>query len=864
MKKKLALILVLVLCAAILFTFVACKPKNDDSGNGDNNVATITDAQAIDAMNAIEVRAGRWILNNAGDTYADRSNDLRSILLPLASVGNVNPSEFRVSYNATSNVYTVRSSWGSLTKTFTIDNMVNDWGDRAGYAYLADADGEDIEDVVVGIFNSFVATILDAKAKGEAFLDDGIGFNAKAYLVAGYGVDHENIDLAIQVKGNIGTTDAATALAIEILNKDVVVYGLYFEGAEAKEDCKIYLRAGDRFLYIDHANIVSIITGLVGYEPEKAAALEPIAGLDDLLDEDLVGIVELVAAILFPNGGVISTEGDVTTYQLMLDLSELVGGIQSLLAILGEDLIDSINTIISDVLPPPLNQLDLANLEGVAGQLIISVITENGLVKDAEINLNVPTRDFRFSATDDVAKVYGPLNFAAGIQGLKIGAQTDVVPVIEDAEYFSPFNVNFTGDVTVKAVDKEDDNKVLVDSVFSFALVTEINPFNLGVANGSFIITELKNGASESVNFVTLTYDQATGDGYFIFRDEIYYTVNTIDLFNYIVDNYGEGIEEFVTNFILNMLGRYDVPVKLASAEEEGGFDFMALIGAFGNIQAWYEALVADNKVFFEIDKDDLLNSVVDVSLVTEDLNALIGVVNGIGLLPVVIPTLEQPESIEVYFNTEAYLDIFFVKVVVDGKDYIFEIDGSEWTEKQEVYVKFSIDEIDYVKITIKYEESTDKAVLVVDAAKIYTVTITLELYDEKKEDYFVLEFEANITENAAGLLNGFQFTVTDVETDKYYTVYGEGVGIWTYEGLAGIPSLIFTFEDIPHYGFGFDSNDFSLDVDIDDLYLNWGGRNADIDTVPDGDFTSVNPFLYDVIDDIMDMLGIGSNKVVY
>lgn len=862
MKKKLALILVLVLCVAILFTFVACKKPVDDNTDP---VATITEAEATTAMNAIQELAERWLLNNAEDTYTDRSADLKTAVSDLATVGTVVPNSFRVTPSNDNASYTIIAKWGSLEKSITIDNVCNNWGDgKVGKEYLADEEGDTVEEVILGVYDAFMATIDDAKAKGESFLDDGIGFNAKAYLTAGYGVDHENIDVALQVKGNIGTTDEDTDVAIELLANDEVAYGLYFDGAAAKEDCKIYVCAGDNYLYLDYANVVGIITDLVGYEP-TAAAEEEIDSLEDLFGEDMVGILEVVFLVLFPNGGVITTDGDVTTYQLMVDLGELIGGVQGLLV--GE-LADPINDIIQNLLPPPLNQLDLSSVEGIAGQLVLTVVTENDLVTDAEINLNIPERDFRFSATDEVSKMYGPLNFAFGVEGFNLAEQTDIIPTgdaIDDAEYFSPLNFNFSGDVTVKAVDtSEETDETLVDSVFSFELLTDINPFNLDAAKGSFIITETPNGSTEAVNFITITYDQSTGDGYYIFKDEDFYYIDTQVLYNYIDFYYADSIEDFVENIINDILGLDDEeePEALVVEEEpegeEGGINLDAIMSAVGDIQAWYDALVDDNKVVLDIDKADLLNSDIEVSLVTADINAILAIVNNTGLIPVTIPTLTQPESIEVLFNGEDSEDVFYVNVTVEGKEYVLEIDGSDWDANKTVTASFSVDALDYVRVTIVYDDASTDEIKVVDAAQKYKVTITVEVLEDEEAEtpaYMTFELDTYITENAAGTLNGFQFTFTN-DDSKEYTVYGEGVGIWTYD-FSGIADFDFTFDNIPHYGFGYEDADFCLDVDLDGFYYNWGAANTTIDTTPEGTFEDKNNAACDIIDDIMDFLNI-------
>ncbi|NCA66543.1 MAG: hypothetical protein EOM87_00615 [Clostridia bacterium] len=852
MKKKLALILALVLCVAVVFTFVACKPDDTDK---DKPVATVTDAQAEEAISALKAYAELWVINNAIDTY-DQNTELKSALTPKAKIDNGTtsvPGLVRVAY--ASQQYSVEVTWGIIVKTFTVAAMVADWGEPAGKPYQIDDEEEGADVIIVEVYNAFIATIEDAKAKGKAIENNGIGFNAKAYLVAGYGVGHENIDLALQVKGNIGTTDAATQLAVEILNGTDVVYGLYFKGAETKADCKIYLRSGTNYIYLDYANVVGMITDLIGYEPPALAAEEITT---DDLDAIADGMISMVLGVLFANGGVKAVVGDVTTYQLMLDLGSLIEKVQSLLSVI-PGIGASLNEIISGVLPPPLNQIDIESIQGIAGQLVITVLTKGGLVTDAEIALNMPKRDFRFSNTDTVSKVYGPLNFAAGLEGFNIGAQTNVVPTITGAEYFSPLNINFTGDVEIKAVDKEgEEDEILVDSIFNFALVTDINPFNLGVAKGSFIITELKQGEIDPVNFITLTYDQATGDGFFIYKDEIFDTINAIEIYEYIKEFYGEDIEDFVKDFILKMMNEFEEE-EIVLAEEEGGLDIMALITSFGSIQDWYEALVTANKVSLEINKEDMLASVIDVSIVTADLNALVGVINGIGLLPT-IPTLEQPESIEVYFNTEEFEDIFYVKVVVEEVDYVFEIDGSNWTLDKEVFVSFAIDEVEWVRVKIAYTESAAPAVKVVDAASSETITVTVDVYmgldDDDDAIYDVYELAATVTKNAAGVLNGFEVTFTS-EDDSFYTVYGEGVAIWTYAELAGILDLDFTFEDVPHYGFGFDSDFFSLDVDMDNFELNWGGANADIDAIPEGVFVDCNDDVIDIIEDILRMFKI-------
>jgi hypothetical protein len=338
------------------------------------------------------------------------------------------------------------------------------------------------------------------------------------------------------------------------------------------------------------------------------------------------------------------------------------------------------------------------------------------------------------------------------------------------------------------------------------------------------------------------------------------------------MDNYDVDPDGIVKNVIEKFLD-----IDLAKADEpaaEKKFDFNALIGAVGDIQEWYDALVEVEKFVVSIDKEDLLNSDIAISVVTADINAILTIIDGIGILPIELPTLTDPDSVEVYFNGEGatYQDKFFVRVIVDDVPYIFEIDGTKWEADKEVNVSFSIRGIDMARLNIVYVEDADPEVYIVGAEKAYTVTLTLELINNEKADgltaatatYDTYEFEGLVTVNEAGVLNGFQGTFTDKDS-SFYTVYGEGVGIWTYEELEGIKDFDFTFQNVPHYGFGYDSDDFQLDVDLDNFELNWGARNADIDVVPEDaeTYTDKTDAACDEVDDIMEDLDI-QKKIVY
>ena len=93
MKKKFGIILAILLCVVLVFTFVACGNKDSNTNNPEPDPAGKTDDSGITATQKSEMEASisayldKWLLANAQDEVKDQQ-DLLSAALEKVNMSN--------------------------------------------------------------------------------------------------------------------------------------------------------------------------------------------------------------------------------------------------------------------------------------------------------------------------------------------------------------------------------------------------------------------------------------------------------------------------------------------------------------------------------------------------------------------------------------------------------------------------------------------------------------------------------------------------------------------------------------------------------------------------------------------------------
>ena len=681
MKKTLTVIIALVLVLSFCFALVACNNNNggnnneqqqgqqqggnqqgqggdqqgqggDQQGQGGDQTGTTLTQEQENAAALLGNLAGAYVLNNAsaGVTASDLQKQLEAI----------RKSEYKdaiksVSVKAAGSDYSVTIIYkNNAKKELTVTGVAADNGRKAGVDFTI-GDNKDLgaNEAIAILYNAVMATIEKAVEEGTTFsATDGFGFSGEAYFQFNYGeLTSELLDYALSVKGNIGYEAKDTAAAIEVKQDGKVIGGLYYQGAAAKEDCKIYLLInGEKTFkyYIDNADVNALVASIIEAAKDKAEDIdlpnfeegllvaaeeadedEPfyknrIEKLTDLfagmgLTDDIIGIVDgilndvLSDAIGYTNGS------DGTTYQVNLDLDALLDFIKPMLPILasGVDL--------ETILPEPLNQIKLDQFQGIGGALLITAkVLNDGTLGGVEISYNVGKKDFRFNSTDDQPKVYGPVNVALGIKGFSLGDQTGVIPAsvnTKDYNFFSPLNFEISGDVVVNEVEyevsvKSDANPFAIEEGVALVEVVK-SEGKTPVFTASFEMFQDDNGIDCNIVIADGSKIYAgkasdLGDGTLVFAGllALNYTVgeNSIlaPIASYVMDLYVQFGGELPSDENGDDNGDYyeiideeneegeniDETVLPAEdeAEEEAKLDVMGLVGSIGDIKDLVES----------------------------------------------------------------------------------------------------------------------------------------------------------------------------------------------------------------------------------------------------------------------------------
>ena len=906
MKKTLTIIVAVLLVACFCFSLVACNNNDGSStqqqqqqqqqqqeqqqGGGGSSTTTLT-AEQEQIANAFANLASAYLPNNAGSvTQTAITSQLETIRKTDAYKGTVKS----VSADIKDGECTVTIIFkNNAKKVLTVALVAADEGNTAGIEFdvgenKTDPANPDKEilgaDEAIGIlFNAAMATIEDAIEKGSAFVtNEGIGFSAEAYFQFNYGdLTDDLIDFALSVKGNIGFEAAKTDVAIEVKKDGDVIGGLYYDGAATSDACKLYLNVvtdeNNFKYYIDNADINKIVKDIIDSASAVIDDIPAMADEDEFYSMRINKLTDLFADIGgdFDVAGIVSDIlNDVLTdavgYKTYDAVLDYVGGMKSLLK--GIKLED---------LPAPLNQLDLSTFQGVGGALVITAFVNNdgATAKDntlgaLELSYNVGKKDFRFNATDEVAKVYGPVNVALGVKDYSIGEQTAVIPktvFVSEKEddngytYFSPLNFEISSIVRV-------DN-----DVYDIHVSSEANPFVLQDAVATIDIDKNhEDFASVSFEmdddfecFIVLKNGNNTYQGY---ASDLDFETPFGIIGDAIVGN--ENIFGEIVAYVNELKAMFEDDQKPAGADEveetSDEFNPMSLVNAFNEIKALVEGWNGEVYTYGEY-KDGGYYFKGEVAAAQYDAVLDIVMPKLAGLAPEDVITFRFGTTVKaptIYANYNYndvvkgdYTDKAVVIVTYDGEDYIALLDMTGFdfnTGKGTLVGSFEMNDTLYKGVleikdngatfvyTVKEGEADDITYIdfafnyVEDATAETPSTVTLKLKTDVEVHEYVL---------GAYKADDLYYFTANLDGDNTLKVYG-GKGSFKYENVGKTSFNIPCIEMGCVFGWDFPAS--AHKVSIDSIKLeSWGEAVSVSANEPAEDAKAINEFLNEVAEDV-------------
>ena len=864
MKKTLVAIIAIMLIISVCFVFVGCPktPTPDDKpcthvdankdGKCDNCGAKMSTTQPdkeptqgdLKVAGKVASYLSAWLLNNA------ETHSLNSVRTEV--VGN-----FVSKYSEISKMSVEEVKEGTKTVAYKlvynfkdgakyeqrVDVPAGNNGHHAGQVYGGKTEGEKAEDALVAIINAAFKTCKTAVENGATFTEKGFGFNAEAGFDFYYGEMDQMLSYSLRLAGQIGVEAKDTYVAIEVKNNGAVMGGLYYEGAENKADCKLYLHAGDYKYYIDNSDLNAIVMAIMDFfqgavgggkvEEDVAGALATpfydteIKSLADLGLPEMAG--SIISGIL--NEVNVVKDGNSTKYQIKINLGDLLDAIKGSFG-------DALNGI-TEMLPAPLNQLDLGSFTGVGGVLMICAEVNPDGLGGIELSYNAPKQDFRFSYDDDVAKVYGPINVALGIKDFSLAEQskTDVLPSdLGSYDYFSPLNAELEVDVTVNGVE------------YNASIVSDINPF--AFENGVITFVVDKDGAAwmngrleivspeeDELGWNGLVVVSVDGQVYRFYTGELLGAAAQVAMSTFASVMESENIFTPIINYVLDLMAQFMPEEDISLAEGEGGLSLDAILGAFDIVDAAKELIAQWEKegvLVYKLDGETLLDNYFQVKLSAKEYNAVVALVNEYlsGILGFELENFTaDAATIFVSANYGEHAKQVYVSVEYMDVAVVVLLDGTKWESEK--------------TITLTVDVNGDKYVLALDAhvEGVYNLTYTAK--DVKYVDITVNTNEMTISATLLANGNTHQFDGSfELIMDGDEVIGGkiilvlDGVQTEWWGKLGYFETTGSTSFGVPTVGFGaqfgwtIPNNETSVKVDV--KLVSWGSSvtladNADL-----------------------------------
>ena len=555
MKKRLGIIiLAILLCVVLVFTFAACKKKNNGNEGGDDTTTTSLAGVTADQVTSMEAKLqsylNTWVTAHATEGAEDQKSllltDLNTQKAQFKLVGEKDsyPVTFNVKYQ--NGTYTVTASWGEgkVSKTASADAKTVTYANWAGknsrtsdYEYVDTKTGvsDTLDEMVVAFVNS-VNKVTGNAVTGKFGMDGVLGVEM---LGANYG---------LRVKGNVDVTAKAAAADNELglvivdgSNKEIA--GMYYKGAATAKDSRLYFQYNTKddqgneavaYKYLEYADVAGWVKPLVAsllkdkagkgvfsYTDDKGQPVE-IEGLGDLLEANDVKMGSMISNIISMLAKAYVNEDD-NRVLIDINLAEVMSKVTDIMSMLGDVDLGFVKNL----------GIDLGTMHGLFGHISISAKILDEEISDIEIAVNIP-RDCTFYFTADESanakKLKLPsIGFAIYLKDFKFlttGKVANVVPqtAITNANagkgYFSPTNVDLSGDVYINHVEGQEQG---LNSTFHFEFVTDVNPLEIlekgyaSEARGALVIkqhsgkvTYDKNAPAGWSNFLSISYEQAS------------------------------------------------------------------------------------------------------------------------------------------------------------------------------------------------------------------------------------------------------------------------------------------------------------------------------------------------------------------
>ena len=849
MKKKLLTILVVVVLVLSIMSlaFVGCKKKDDSSNQGGNGGQTVDPgnqggtnpdpgpqggeskddpeklAQAAEQLDYLTSYAQAWVVNNAGESVAPASA-LQNALKNVKGSANWKAiNTIKVALNGNEYSIDVTFAKGYGDKQSVKVNAVTVAADRfvAGIPYAVSTDIAKFDDVFVPIANGLLKTIKTAIDNGVEFISDEEGnkvFSANAELGVSALVGHfgdvfggmeSPAEFSLRIGGNIGREAKDTQAAIEIFHGDKALVGLYYFGAEAKEDCKLYLgldiRGYQQHYFIDNADLNALVMGLlagIGSEEvieevedapaeeeeelpiweKKFTSFEEFLGLFNL-DPTVGGVVKsVITKLLAGNMGSYRTENG-TMYQIRIDLKQLI----STLLETGELVQGIVNNLVQSV--DMLKTLDVATMQGIGGALILSAeVKADETLGSVELSYNVDEHDFRFNANDTEAKKYGPINLALFVRDFDLGEQNIEIGMFEEADYtyFSPLNIEASAEfsTTIKGVNEDMNGTVN----YVAELQTNINPF--AMEDGEFQLTLADADKNEIV--FNLYGDLFFGENGLDANMELFHKGEMASFkasdagFPLMMTVMGivmspDSVLAPVVTYVTDLMKQFGFDMGPKSAVDEGedapadeieeqedeglGLDMMGLINVISHLGDELAKLREGGSIDYpdNIDLANLGDFYFRANLDNEVYNEVVKYLSeGIGALEDV-EFDQNAAHVDVFVNYTKdganYGDRIFVHVNYKDVDVTVDVNWQGW----------ELDKLAFVKVTVTKGEGSDASVTVYDAK------IDAANWDnDEGEDTNTAKVTYSVTENF-----GEPVTYVDATVGKVFSTAGDMIGVW-------------------------------------------------------------------------------------
>ena len=733
MKKKIGIILAVLLCMALVFTFVACN------GGGEDGIPGVTAEQITAKKAAVGSYLDSWLAQHAEENITNQSNALTADLEKQAafsftddSNASVKPT-FSVSFK--NNTYTITVSWnkGAVKETYTKSAQSSKYSHWAG-ASTRTADYTRVltetaaSDILDSIIVAFVSTANDVT---------GNAITGKFSVDLTTGLEVLDVRYGLRVKGNIDVESAKdTELGLVIVDENKnELGGLYYKGATTTAESKIYLqyalKDGDKlkredgeivygYKYINYADVLGWISRILpedliqeeatdGVFPDDIETFSDFCDIFGFKSGDLVtGIIDMLA-----DGYANEDEGK---YLIDVNLASVLDQVTELIAGFG---LDSEEIPFLDAIG-----LDLSSMYGLRGHISISAtMPDEETLTALEIAVNIPDDTiFHFSDKADAFSFeIPPVSFSIFIDDFSFVSDDtiDVMPELpERVGYFSPTNLDVSGNVYINHTEGDDE---MLDDTFHFEFVTDINPLEI-LANGidskarAALVIKQSQGkvydAQTATNFLSISYEQETktvcvsGTAFGLDNGETVYkfVVNSKDEALSAIDkwlgftNYQgwmwddekgyyivykqdgttiaqPSLRALLENTLAENLMKYYAEKhaeKNATDEQTSNAEF-----SFADIGSYFDAF----KELYETFEED---GVIDIDVDHASVHVTPAVINQVTSLinstfDVTLPTdINDPEFVNVEINSENYEDMVFISVKYAGNTYELLFNGHE------------------------------------------------------------------------------------------------------------------------------------------------------------------------------------------